>query len=200
MRFALTFVIVALCACALMPVQTAGAEEVSATDAAEQADAGPLAVSPPSVIAVPETPPIAATMPPATPAASSWSDLGWKVAEWVVNGLCALLGFAIILFGRWLAGKTANEKIRHIINQAVDAASTAVQSVQQTYVDALIKGGGKLTPEQQAEALSKALTACKTILGSKGLDTLQSALALGQSDLETWLTHHLEEAVAQVKS
>ena len=204
MRFA-AMILIVLCACAVMPY-AATAEEVTAVDAAEQADTGPLAVSPPVVIAVPPaSDPTAAPAPttppvtPVTPVTSSWSDLGWKVAQWAFDALCALLGFLILAFGRWLLNKTSNEALKHVITQATDAAGMAVASVQQTFVDAVIAGGGKLSVDQEKEALAKALAAVKTILGTKGMDALQSALALGQSEAEAWLVHALESKVQAAK-
>ena len=121
------------------------------------------------------------------------------VNQIIATTVAAILIWALGMLGRWLASKTSNEKLRAVVYQAIDAAETAVSAVQQTYVDALVAAGGTMTDAQKSAALSQALATAKGILGTKGLATLQSALALGESAADAWLTSHIEAAVQQKK-
>jgi ferritin-like metal-binding protein YciE len=121
------------------------------------------------------------------------------VNQIIATTVAAILIWALGMLGRWLASKTSNEKLRAVVYQAIDAAETAVSAVQQTYVDALVAAGGTMTDAQKSAALAQALATAKGILGTKGLATLQSALALGESAADAWLTSHIEAAVQQKK-
>jgi hypothetical protein len=191
MRFA-TLVLMVLCVAALaMPGEVyADDAEVTAAAAAEEADAGPIAM--PATAPEP-TPPASA---PAAADSSIWSTLGFRVSEVVANAVGAMIALALGLLARWLTSKTSNERVRALIAQANDAAQTAVAAVQQTTVDALkAAGDGKLTKFEAKEVAAAALASAKLILGTKGLATLQSALALGQTELEAWLTARVEASV-----
>ena len=121
------------------------------------------------------------------------------VNQIIATTVAAILIWTLGMLGRWLASKTSNEKLRAVVYQAIDAAETAVSAVQQTYVDALVAAGGTMTDAQKSAALAQALATAKGILGTKGLATLQSALALGESAADAWLTSHIEAAVQQKK-
>lgn len=139
------------------------------------------------------------TQPPAAEDVPGWSSIGWKLVEYTIPVLgaflAALVGFAI----RWLNSKTSSLRWSTVIQMAGDAARTAVLAVQQTYVDAIVKSGGKLTEEQALEASKKALAATRLALGTKGLDALKAAISGGEAEVTEWLTSRIEANVQAVK-
>jgi hypothetical protein len=137
--------------------------------------------------------------PPAAEDAPGWSSIGWKLVEYTtpVLGafLAALVGFAI----RWLNSKTSSLRWSTVIQMAGDAARTSVLAVQQTYVDAIVASGGKLTEAQALEASRKALAATRLALGTKGLDALKAVISGGEAEVTEWLTSRIEASVQSAK-
>ncbi len=158
--------------------------------------AEPAAPPPEEATAEPAEPP---PPPPAADDAPGWSDIGWKLVEYTIPVLgaflAALVGFAI----RWLNSKTSSLRWSTVIQMAGDAARTSVLAVQQTYVDAIVANGGKLTLEQAEEASKKALAATRLALGTKGLDALKAAISGGEAEVTEWLTNRIEAAVGVAK-
>jgi hypothetical protein len=127
-------------------------------------------------------------------------DVGWRVLEISIPIVGAVVVWALGMLGRWLSSRTSNERLRTLIMTVQDAASTAVTATQQAYVSGLAREpGAPLTDAQKAEALSRALTACKSVLGTKGLAAVQAAIGFGQAELEAYLTHQIESAVSGAK-
>lgn len=149
-----------------------------------------------------DAPPPATDLPPdAAAPPSTWASLGWQLASYVVPVLGALLA-ALVGFGiQWLRAKTAGLKWQSVLDQLHDAVDTAVAAVQQTTVDALQRAAadGKLTEAEAKAAFDTALAQVKTILGTKGLAALQSALQAGQETLEAYLRSKIEAAVQAQK-
>jgi hypothetical protein len=137
--------------------------------------------------------------PPAAEDVPGWSSIGWKLVEYMIPVLGAflvtLVGFAI----RWLNSKTSSLRWSTVIQMAGDAARTSVLAVQQTYVDAIVANGGKLTGAQALEASQKALAATRLALGTKGLDALKAAISGGEAEATEWLMNRIEAAVGVAK-
>jgi hypothetical protein len=206
MRTAMLALLV-LCAGALLSPSVAFAEDPP--DAAAPAPAALDAAGMPQATAPAESLEIAEAPPGAAPAAaetdsSPWSDFGWKALDVATPIIGAVLVWALGMLARWLSSRTTNERLRALIETVRDAAATAVSSTQQAFVDALKEPGlgerGRLTDAQKSEALARALTACKAVLGTKGIDALKAAIGVGQAELDAYLTHQIEAAVAARKA
>lgn len=127
---------------------------------------------------------------------------GWKIMEWALPIVSAVVVWALGMLARWLASKTANERLRALLMQVRDAATDAVSAVQQTMVDAMKAADSQangLTDAQKSAALAAALVSLKASLGTKGLDALKAAIGFGQAELETYLTGQIEAAVGDAK-
>ena len=90
--------------------------------------------------------------------------------------------------------QTKNETINNYLTIAENAVSTAVQTISQTYVDAL-KSDGKFTAEEQKQAFEMAKTTAKQIMGDSALQ----ALAQLTSDSNAWLEAKIEATVRTSK-
>ena len=85
------------------------------------------------------------------------------------------------LFGRYTA-------------EALDAVSTAVHHISQTYVDAL-KESGTWKKENQRKALDMALAEAKSLLTTEA----SKFLTMAYSDLAQYLTAHIEAEIHALK-
>jgi hypothetical protein len=121
--------------------------------------------------------------------------------EWFVNALgvvvvafaTGLAGIISLLFLRlqnWLATKTKNETLQKATLLAQDLVLSAVQAVQQTFVEQL-KKDGKFDKDAQLEALEKAL---KLVLAQIKPDAM-AILTEAYGDLSKWLTMQIEATV-----
>jgi hypothetical protein len=127
-------------------------------------------------------------------------EFGWRALEIATPIVAAVLVWALGMLGRWLSSKTKNERVDALIGQVQDAAQTAVTATQQAFVSALARDpGAPLSDAQKAEALAKALSALKSVLGSKGLDAVKAGIGVGQAELDAFLTAHIEEQVGLAK-
>jgi len=127
-------------------------------------------------------------------------EFGWRALEIAAPIVAAVLIWALGMLAKWISTKTQNERIRSLIETVRDAAATAVSATQQAFVSGLARPcGEKLTDEQKAEALARALAACKAVLGTKGLDALKTAIGVGQAELDAYLTAQIEDQVGQNK-
>jgi hypothetical protein len=89
------------------------------------------------------------------------------------------------------ASRTAqNATAEKYINEAGDAAATAVLYVSQTYADTL-KQSGAFTAENQREAFSKAMTKAKQLLTADAARFLEEAYG----DLNAYLTAKIEAEI-----
>ena len=86
--------------------------------------------------------------------------------------------------------QTKNETINNYLTIAENAVSTAVQTISQTYVDAL-KSDGKFTAEEQKQAFEMAKTTAKQIMGDAALQAVDQL----SHDSNGWLNAKIEAAV-----
>lgn len=91
--------------------------------------------------------------------------------------------------------KTDNETASALINNALDAVTTAVSYTSQTYVDTL-KRSGTFTTENQREAFQKAYDTAVQIMTQEAADYIEQVYG-GISD---WLTAQIEAQVRKQKS
>lgn len=108
------------------------------------------------------------------------------VATFAAKGLKALAAY--------LATKADNEIISKYLQEAADAIATAVTYVSQTYVDAL-KASDSFTPENQQEALRKAMEKAQTMLSAEAIEFLEDVYG----DLRTYLETKIEQEVRNQK-
>lgn len=80
------------------------------------------------------------------------------------------------------------------IDIAVDIVSSAVITVNQTFVDEL-KKGGEFTKERQQEAFNK----CKTIIFSMLSEEVKRVISLLYGDLDRWIDTKIEAFVNMSK-
>ena len=108
------------------------------------------------------------------------------IAGFAAAGLKALAAY--------FATKSENETIKKYLREAGDAIATAVTYVSQTYVDAL-KSSDSFTPENQKEALQKAMEKAQAMLSAEAIEFLEEAYG----DLRTYLETKIEQEVRNQK-
>lgn len=108
------------------------------------------------------------------------------IAGFAAAGLKALAAY--------LATKSENETIKKYLREAGDAISTAVTYVSQTYVDTL-KASDSFTPENQKEALQKAMEKAQAMLSAEAIEFLEEAYG----DLRAYLETKIEQEVRNQK-
>lgn len=106
------------------------------------------------------------------------------IATYIVKGIRSLAAY--------LVEKADNDLAKRYINEAADAAATAVTFTSQTYVDAL-KQSGHFTAENQKTALRQATQKAKSLLTEDAAAFLEETYG----DLEQYLQTLIE---AQVKT
>lgn len=106
----------------------------------------------------------------------------------------AFIGKGLKALADYLGIKTKSDTARKYLAEVADAISTAVTFTSQTYVDAL-KKEDKFTPENQREALQKALAKAQSLLTEEARDFLQTAYG----DLNEYLKSRIEAEVRNQK-
>ena len=71
-------------------------------------------------------------------------------------GVAGLITWAFTMFQAWLNSKIKNEKLRAVLDAALDVIQKSVLAIQQTFVEQL-KKDGKFDKEAQKEALKKSV-------------------------------------------
>lgn len=116
------------------------------------------------------------------------------------DSVVAWLGAAVAaLIIKYLIAKIGNDKIRLYAERAAREVFNAVEEVWMTYVKALKEGNldGRLTPEEKAEAKTRAISIAKSNIGAKGITRLAKVLGVGE--LDTWLGTKVESSVNALK-
>lgn len=88
----------------------------------------------------------------------------------------------------------ADNMYQKYIDIAIDIISSAVMTVNQTFVDEL-KKGGEFTKERQQEAFNK----CKTIIFSMLSEEVKKVISLLYGDLDRWIDTKIEAFVNMSK-
>lgn len=115
----------------------------------------------------------------------------WGVIGTVVTGLATWLTTMIIT---WLNSKIKNNKLAMWSTAVTKIIMEAVQSVFQTYVEAL-KKEGKFTEAEQRIANEKALS----IIKSQLTDELIKYIKENFGDMEVFLKEQIEAMIYQLK-
>ena len=116
----------------------------------------------------------------------NWSNLVVDLMPYVEALIIALIAY---LF-KYLASKSKDTKIQDLLNQTQSIVNDCVRATNNTFVNEL-KKSGKFTEAMEVAAFSKTWTAVQSILGTKGLKLLESAVG----DVETYLTSKINGAV-----
>lgn len=115
----------------------------------------------------------------------------WGVIGTVVTGLATWLTTMIVT---WLNSKIKDKRLARWSTAVTQIIMGAVQSVFQTYVEAL-KKEGKFTPEEQKIANEKALTIIKSQLSDELVKYIQDNFG----DMEEFLKEQIEAMIYQLK-
>ena len=122
---------------------------------------------------------------------SELMQIFWGVIGTVVAGLATWLTTVIIT---WLNSKIKNNKLARWSTAVTKIIMEAVQSVFQTYVEAL-KKEGKFTEAEQRIANEKALS----IIKSQLTDELIKYITENFGDMEVFLKEQIEAMIYQLK-
>lgn len=115
----------------------------------------------------------------------------WSIVGTIGTGLATWVTTVLIAF---LNSKIKDKNIAMWSTAITKIVMSAVQSVFQTYVDAL-KKQGKFTVEEQKIANEKALTIIKSQLS----DELQDYIKDNFGDMEKYLLEQIEAMIYQLK-
>lgn len=108
--------------------------------------------------------------------------------------LTGLAGFAVTWLSKWINSKLGDSKEAKWATQAVDIVTNAVQTVYQTYVEAL-KGQNKFDAEAQKEALQKAVD----ITLSQMSDDVKQYVGDNFGDIVEWIKNQIESTIYKSK-
>lgn len=123
-------------------------------------------------------------------------NLGYDVLMWALGLLGTIITTVLLpLFVKWIQTKIKNEKLNYAFSELSETVITAVDYVQQTFVDQL-KKDGKFDSEAQKEAMKKALNyAIVTIT-----DTTKKIIESENIDLEALIEKYIESAILKSKT
>ena len=96
--------------------------------------------------------------------------------------------------------KTNSEQLGTFIKRIDDVSFKIVKSVYMTYIEAIKKNGGALTPEERVQAKKLAMDKLKSYLGPAGLEELSNIFAFSESERDKYLDDHIEAAVYDAKN
>ncbi len=122
----------------------------------------------------------------------TWQSILFSAVSVILTGLAS---WAVNVLIAWLNTKIKNEKVRTILNQAINPVQNVVQATYQTYVSTL-KANGEFTADAQKEALNRALTAAKAQLSTEFTDYMTESGA----DIDEWLTTQIESIIDKLKN
>ena len=120
-----------------------------------------------------------------------WNEIILTVVSIVVT---ALVGVITTFLTRWLNSKVTDTDEAKTLTEITKIVSSAVQSVFQTYVQAL-KESGTFDAEAQKKALNKALSIIDTELNDK----MRTYIVEHYGDITDWLTNQIESTIYALK-
>lgn len=123
-------------------------------------------------------------------------NLGYDVLMWALGLIGTIITTVLLpLLVKWIQTKIKNEKLNYAFSELSETVITAVDYVQQTFVDQL-KKDGKFNSEAQKEAMKKALNyAIVTIT-----DTTKKIIESENIDLEALIEKYIESAILKSKT
>ncbi len=110
----------------------------------------------------------------------------------VVIPLITLLGKKLIA---WIGAKLKNETAAGNLIKATGIVTSAVQSILQTYVEALKKDGNF-----DKEAQAKAFAMCKSVIAEQLTDDIKNFLNEAYGDFELWINTQIEATLNTLKN
>ncbi len=124
------------------------------------------------------------------------SEILKRSAEPLIGLAAAGVSWVCAWAARWFYVHTKNAKVQGMLVRLDDAATTAVNDLEQSAVKALKAASpdGKLTQATAAAVKDAALESLKAHLGPKGVEELKRIL--GVSDVTAVLSSRVEAAVA----
>lgn len=134
----------------------------------------------------------------------TWNDVAIKAVEALIPLVVMVLTVALGYLANWLrqqAAKTKSEVVRAAFEAAIDEAEQvgrdAIMATQQVLVEDLKKASedGKLTREEAARAMRKAMEYFQNHITPGALQVLQAAYG----PIEQWLEEYLEAQLAKAK-
>lgn len=108
-------------------------------------------------------------------------------------GVAGLITWAFTMFQAWLNSKIKNEKLKSVLDVALDVIQKSVLAIQQTFVEQL-KKDGKFDKEAQKEALRKSINLALANLSDEAKKILEENFG----NLEDWLIMQIEAIVSQL--
>lgn len=108
--------------------------------------------------------------------------------------LTSAISYGFYRLGQYLKAKIRDEKLQKLIDHVLGFTEDIVITINQTYVDDLVKQG-KFSKEAQKQAFNKALVVAKTMINEEGKELLEQEFG----SLEAWLTVVIESRVKEVK-
>lgn len=108
-------------------------------------------------------------------------------------GVAGLITWAFTMFQAWLNSKIKNEKLRAVLDVALDVVQKSVLAIQQTFVEQL-KKDGKFDKEAQKEALRKSINLALANLSDEAKKILEENFG----NLEDWLIMQIEALVLKL--
>ena len=108
-------------------------------------------------------------------------------------GLAGLITWAFTLFQAWLNTKIKNEKLKAVLDAALEIIQKSVLAIQQSFVSQL-KNDGKFDEDKQKEAFRKAYQLAITSISDESKKLIEANFG----DLEQWLTTQIEAFVGSL--
>ena len=105
------------------------------------------------------------------------------------------VSYGLNILKAYIQSKTQNDAIDKYIDSIVEAVKDAVYITAQDYTSDLKKEQGKLTLEQQAEALEKAKDKFIEIMGEEALDLIEEVYG----DFDEWCKFKVDSTLGKNK-
>lgn len=121
----------------------------------------------------------------------TWEQILITCVATIATGLASWL---VTMLTKWLSNKIKDEKMRRCINALNDIIIAAVQSTNQTFVEAM-KKDGTFTKEAAEEAFNQTMS----IVRSQLTEDLKSFISENFGDIEAFLRAQIEAKVNLLK-
>lgn len=121
----------------------------------------------------------------------TWEQILITCVATIATGLASWL---VTMLTKWLSSKIKDEKMRRCLNALNDIIIAAVQSTNQTFVEAM-KKDGSFTKEAAEEAFNQTMSIVKAQL----TEDLKSFISENFGDIEAFLRAQIEAKVNLLK-
>lgn len=120
-----------------------------------------------------------------------WNEILTQVILYVIGGVFTLLGGVVTW---WISTKVKDEKLKKILNGALEVVSDGVDYVYQTFVQSL-KGTDLWDEKAMKEACDKAVEYINKNLSQEALKYLTE----NGKDIQEWIKEQIEIAIKKSK-